>query len=161
MSSSPPPRGTPHPPSQPPGAERRRYARAPIELRVEYKRLNSFFADYTRNISKGGTFIVTAKPLPIGTEFVFRLGVPTLAAPLELRGKVAWIVTPERATEEQPAGMGIRFQYDDDAERSTVHARVEQLVIDSLGPFLGRRLLDLGKSEDDPASDGSEGSGQT
>jgi type IV pilus assembly protein PilZ len=41
--------------------------RAPIELKVEYKRINSFFADYTRNISKGGTFIKTTKPLAIGT----------------------------------------------------------------------------------------------
>ena len=44
-------------------AERRREMRAPIELKVEYKRLNSFFADYTRNISRDGMFIKTLKPL--------------------------------------------------------------------------------------------------
>ena len=37
--------------------ERRDNQRHAIELKVEYKRLNSFFADYTKNISKGGTFI--------------------------------------------------------------------------------------------------------
>src|SRR4051794_36248037 len=98
MSSSQPPRAV-EPPGERSGADRRRDARAPIELRVEYKRLNSFFADFTRNISKGGTFIVTNKPLPFGTEFVFRLGVPTLVEPLELHGKVAWIVTSEQATD--------------------------------------------------------------
>ena len=30
-----------------------------IELTVEYKRMNAFFADYTKNISRGGTFIRT------------------------------------------------------------------------------------------------------
>ena len=47
---------------------RRREARAPIELKVEYKRLNTFFYDYTKNISKGGTFIKTEKPLDVGTD---------------------------------------------------------------------------------------------
>ena len=47
--------------------DRRSNLRAAIELNVEYKRLNTFFADYTRNISKGGTFIKTDKPLEVGT----------------------------------------------------------------------------------------------
>lgn len=138
MPSSRPPDSSGEPSST---AERRRAQRAPIELRVEYRRLNSFFADYTRNISKGGTFIATPTPLPIGTEFRFRLTVPRLPEPIELRGAVAWTVTPEQATEAQPAGMGIRFRYADDAERARIHGAVEQLMIDSLGPALYRRLL--------------------
>ena len=43
--------------------DRRKGQRGAIELNVEYKRINTFFSDYTRNISKGGTFIRTAKPL--------------------------------------------------------------------------------------------------
>ena len=139
------------PPSSPPSAEnpeskesgsdRRREQRAPIELKVEYKRINSFFADFTKNISKGGTFIATSKPLPIGTVFLFKLTVPGLEAPLQLNGKVAWLVTAEAATTEQPAGMGIRFQYRDDAERAAVHDEVEKLMALSLGPFLSRKLL--------------------
>ena len=39
--------------------ERRAEVRRPIELKVEYKRLNTFFADYTKNISRGGTFITS------------------------------------------------------------------------------------------------------
>src|SRR3954463_14413182 len=70
--------------------ERRREARAPIELKVEYKRLNTFFYDYTKNISKGGTFIKTEKPLDIGTIFLFKLQVPSREAPFALRGEVRW-----------------------------------------------------------------------
>ena len=47
-------------------------------LRVEYTRLNSLFADYTRNISRGGTFIKTTKALPVGTRFIFALCLPEL-----------------------------------------------------------------------------------
>ncbi|HWN69111.1 MAG TPA: PilZ domain-containing protein, partial [Haliangium sp.] len=56
----------------------REHGRKPIELEVTYKRLNAFFSDYTKNISKGGTFIKTEKPLEVGTEFLFKLHVPRL-----------------------------------------------------------------------------------
>jgi type IV pilus assembly protein PilZ len=90
--------------------EDRRYAfRAPIELKVEYKRLNTFFADYTKNISRGGTFIGTDKPLPIGTEFVFALGVPNMVEPVRLRGKVIWTTPAEGPRRRTPAGWASSF----------------------------------------------------
>lgn len=115
--------------------------RAPIELKVEYKRLNSFFADYTKNISRGGTFIRTDRPLDIGTDFVFKLGIPTLEEPLVLQGKVQWIITPEQATQEQEAGMGIGFVFLTEAERQRVEGSVERLMLDNLGPVLYGKLM--------------------
>ncbi|MBL8682920.1 MAG: TIGR02266 family protein [Myxococcales bacterium] len=128
--------------SEPDPTERRDGGRIPIALRVEYKRVNSFFADYTRNISKGGTFIATAKPLPVGTSFVFELSVPDLGEPLRLKGIVAWRVEGTDATDEQPAGMGIQFRYDDDEDRARVHRVVEALAVAKLGPVVGKKLID-------------------
>lgn len=122
--------------------ERRREPRAPIELKVEYKRLNTFFADYTRNISRGGTFIATERPLPIGTEFVFALDLPTLSEPLRLRGRVMWQTTTEEASKANPAGMGIEFQYADDGEREQMERIVERLFVSQLGEHLTKKLLD-------------------
>jgi type IV pilus assembly protein PilZ len=121
--------------------ERRGETRRPIELKVEYLQLNSFFADYTKNISRGGTFIGTKRPLPIGTQFVFKLGVPTLPEPLTLVGKVQWIVHEGDETEEQPAGMGIGFIFDSDAERDRVNGVIEDLMRRQLGPVLSEKLL--------------------
>lgn len=112
-----------------------------IELTVEYKRLNAFFADYTKNISRGGTFIKTERPLPIGTDFTFKLAVPTLPQPLELHGRVQWIVTKEQAEEGQEAGMGIGFVYEDEVERAKITTIVEQLMVGSLGPHLYEKLI--------------------
>jgi len=123
------------------GSDRRVHARAPIELKVEYKRLNTFFADYTKNISRGGTFIATERPLPIDTEFVFALGVPSLDEPLRLRGKVIWIVTTDEASKANPPGMGIEFQYSGDAERREKEAAVERLLTRELGEHLATKLL--------------------
>ncbi|MDI1434862.1 MULTISPECIES: PilZ domain-containing protein [Polyangium] len=115
--------------------------RAAIELNVEYKRLNTFFADYTRNISKGGTFIRTDRPLDVNTEFVFALSIKNLAEPLRLRGRVKWIVRPVDATPDSPAGMGIEFQYNDEKERRETEAIVEKLMANELGDELAGKLL--------------------
>lgn len=122
-------------------SEKRESKRHPIELKVEYKRLNTFFADYTKNISKGGTFIRTTKPLEIGTELLFALTVPKLDEPVKLLGKVLWVIPEEKATEEAPAGMGIRFQYTSEEERVAVEEIVEKLMADQLGDELSAKLL--------------------
>jgi type IV pilus assembly protein PilZ len=122
-------------------AERRYQPRAAIELNVEYKRLNTFFADYTRNISKGGTFIRTDRPLDIGTEFVFALTIRGLAEPLRLRGRVKWVIVQETASADKPPGMGIEFQYSNDEERRATESIVERLMVEELGEGLANRLL--------------------
>jgi type IV pilus assembly protein PilZ len=118
------------------GPEGRQHGRAPIELKVDYKKLNSFFADYTKNISKGGTFIKTKKPLPIGTRFLFKLTVPHREAPFELLGEVVW----SKADAEEP-GMGIRFIYSSEGQRVEFETVVERLMSDSLGSELTEKLL--------------------
>ena len=123
------------------GSERRGELRAPIELRVEYKRLNTFFADYTKNISRGGSFIGTERPLEIGTEFIFALDLPTRNEPLRLRGKVMWTTQPDEASKANPAGMGIEFQYADDHERHELEKIVKDLVVSQLGEHLAAKLL--------------------
>ena len=120
----------------PDDSDRRQQPRAPIELKVEYKRLNTFFHDYTKNISKGGTFIKTKKTLPLGTRFLFRLTVPGRERPFELNGEVIHAT----ATGEEP-GMGIRFVWTDPRERTAFEGLVENLMAESLGPLLTTRLL--------------------
>jgi type IV pilus assembly protein PilZ len=124
--------------------KRRDPDRAPITLRVDYRRLNTFFADYTKNISKGGTFIKTTKPLEVGTEFVFVLALPDAGGTsrqLELTGEVKWVVTSADASEENPPGMGIQFVFQDDSERRKVEEFVAGLMSEALGPQLASRLL--------------------
>lgn len=126
--------------------ERRRESRAPIELKVEYKRLNTFFYDYTKNISKGGTFIKTDRPLDVGTMFVFKLRVPGALDPLELRGEVRWVVrsgepAPPPVADGHETGMGIRFVYDVPEQRATFERQVQKLMVDSLGQLIYSRLL--------------------
>jgi type IV pilus assembly protein PilZ len=138
---------------QPP--ERRQEERAPIELRVEYQRLNRFFYDYTKNISKGGTFIQTKKPLDVGTQFLFKLLVPHNDEPMVLLGEVRWVLhegetrKEEDGSEVSTPGMGIRFIYQDIDQQEQVEREVEKLMVSSLGPRIYARLHDLGDKHED------------
>lgn len=131
-------------PADPKPADARVHARAPIELKVEYKKMNTFFSDYTKNISKGGTFIKTDRPLKVGTEFVFKLFVPAKDDPFTLRGRVAWVNTD--AESQRPdvtdKGMGIKFIYTDDAQRRMFEDLVENMLKGALGDVVSKRLLD-------------------
>lgn len=156
--------------------EPREDPRAPIVLRVEYTRLNSFIADYTRNISRGGTFIHTVKPLPVGSEFIFVFIMPgsqrgastsddradrddsgespppgtdrPTSRRLAMRGKVRWV----KGAPDEEAGMGIEFVFADDAERQSVRAFVETVMLEALGPVLAERLLRARKSAQNKSS---------
>ncbi|HZU82358.1 MAG TPA: TIGR02266 family protein [Polyangiaceae bacterium] len=122
-------------------SDRRASPRHAITLRVDYKRMNTFFADYAKNISKGGTFIRTSKPLDIGTEFVFVLSIPGQSEHLQLRGEVMWTVEERQASDERPAGMGIRFRFEDVAERKALEDFVAKLMSDTLGGHVASKLL--------------------
>ncbi len=119
--------------------ERRAHPRVAVELRVAYRKLNGFFADYTRNISRGGTFIPTTRSVEPGTVFRFRLEVPGRAEPFELEGVVV-----RNAGSGEQAGVGIRFQWHDDAARRRFEDAVEAMLVASFGEEVARRMLDRG-----------------
>lgn len=120
-------------------SERREHARAPVQLQVAYERLNSFFADYTRNISKGGTFIRASRTVPLGTVFRFRLVVPGRASPFELEGVVV-----RHGEEGEEPGVGIQFRWSDDERRRQFEEIVEAMMTASFGPVVARQILDHG-----------------
>ena len=120
-------------------SERRADPRRPIELKVEYKRLNTFFADYTKNISRGGTFIKTSRPLPVGTEFLFKLFVPGRDEPLTIHGEVQRIIG--EGSGEEP-GMAIKFVYREGDPQAEIARVVEGMMTESLGPRLYARLME-------------------
>ncbi len=78
-------------------------------LSLTYKDDQAFINAYTSNISTGGLFIKTEKPLRLGDQFLLRLQLPALQEPLKVSCEVAWVKGPAEATAKEPAGMGIKF----------------------------------------------------
>lgn len=119
-------------------AAQRKAPRAPIEIKVEYRRLNAFIADYTRDLSHGGMFIETERPLASGAECLFTLQVPKLDEPISLRGVVRRVVEPGG---HAPPGMGIELVFDDDDERHALQQVVDGLMVEHFGMALYERMM--------------------
>lgn len=131
------------------GRERRESGRAQLQLPIEYDRLNELLSDYTHNISRGGTFIRTSRPLEVGTVLSFAIQAPELPEPILLNGVVRWVVEAARATENRPPGMGIAFVYDSPAEKEALEARLDRLMVQSLGPVAYEKLMGKPAPEDE------------
>ena len=127
----------------------RQHPRAPMALKVEYTQLNRFFSDYTSNISKGGTFIRSDRPLKVGTEFIFHLHVPARESPIELSGRVAWVNSQGRkeVPEIDELGMGILFIYEGADEKAKLEREVEELMVESMGVEMYRGLVESLKKD--------------
>lgn len=88
----------------------KRIDRAPrvgMVLEVCYRNAGQFLVSYCTNLSRGGLFVSTRQPEPIGTEFVLSLRVPGRALPVTLRARVRW--NRRSDSRDGPAGMGLSF----------------------------------------------------
>jgi uncharacterized protein (TIGR02266 family) len=87
--------------------EKRRAARHERELVVSYRSAGALLSDWAVNVSRGGLFVGTRRPLPVGSSVILRIELgPDLRA--SVRGRVAWISRYNNAANLVP-GMGIRF----------------------------------------------------
>src|SRR5512147_1464382 len=84
----------------------RRLPRLPISLEVAYRTAGAFLVSYSINLSKGGIFLETSQPLPIGEHVSLGFNVPGVG-PLEVDVVVAWVRTG--SPDGLPDGMGIQF----------------------------------------------------
>ncbi|MFO7561702.1 MAG: TIGR02266 family protein [Enhygromyxa sp.] len=84
-----------------------RAPRVGMVLEVRYRNAGQFLVSYCTNLSRGGLFVSTRKPEPIGTELVLSLRVPGRSLPVTLRARVRWNRAED--TPEGPAGMGLSF----------------------------------------------------
>jgi uncharacterized protein (TIGR02266 family) len=115
--------------------DHRQNVRVPLSLEVEYRTAGAFLVAYSVNLSKGGVFLETESPMPIGTVLTLRFAVPGVG-PLEVTGVVAWIRPPE--VDSGPAGMGIEFERLDNSYGEVIDAIVSG--------FRGIRVVVLGRS---------------
>ncbi len=112
-------------------AENRQHERAPLRLQLNYRDATggNFLYEYSRNISDGGIFIETDKPLPEGVRLTVRFQPPGSEDTLEVEGEVAW-VNPMRDGDANPnPGMGVRFVEMDDELRATIESIVKAVLI--------------------------------
>ena len=88
---------------------KRKYKRHHLILKVDYRDVDKFFTDFAENLSKGGMFIATPRPLSPGTTIFLEFALPDNNMKVRTRGEVVWARTKPMSPKEK-RGMGIQFQ---------------------------------------------------
>ena len=88
-------------------SDHRKDPRAPLNIRVDCHSADMFFSSPMMNISKGGIFVRTDKPLPVGKVLKLQFAIPDQEKPIKGYGRVVWV---EKPGNPRPCGMGVRFK---------------------------------------------------
>ena len=104
----------------------RRADRLQHELLVAYRTVDGFITDFAVNISRGGIFINTRKPLSVGTTVKLIISLPDTPFPFDLTGRVMRVNEFDNPSNQVP-GMGIEFVDMDDDKRARIERFVERL----------------------------------
>jgi uncharacterized protein (TIGR02266 family) len=103
----------------------------PVDVRCDTWR--AFIALYTRDISRGGMFVVTGSPPAVGTRLQIKLHLPADHV-LELAGRVAHVISPERAyVEDTQPGVGVELLDLGGATERQIDAFVEMAKLQTGG----------------------------
>jgi type IV pilus assembly protein PilZ len=101
-----------------PSKDERSEERLNAKLMVSYDNYNEFITQYTRDVSKGGTFINTKRHHSINEIVELSLDVPGLDKPLKIKGEVVHIKIQNVPDED--AGIGVKFLDIDEESRKAL-----------------------------------------
>lgn len=96
------------------GSERRRNARTPVTLLVQYRfdTLEDFVAEYATNLSPEGMFLQTEEPSPVGSLLHVQFSLKDGSKLIEGLARVARVSA--RGDGPEAPGMGVEFvQFDE------------------------------------------------
>ncbi len=97
-----------------------------LAVRLSYGTIDELVERFAVNISRGGVFIRTRDPRPVGTRLLLELRLSGGEAAIRGEGVVRWIQAEDPAAHPRRApGMGIQFTKLDDASRALVERMAE------------------------------------
>lgn len=96
------------PPERPEHEERRASVRVPVRLRMQFQTAGELRRCLLTNLSRGGVFVSTAAPPPIGTMLRLRIEVAESGLQIEVDGEVV-STNVGNNFDTQQVGMGVRF----------------------------------------------------
>ncbi len=105
---------------------KRQSTRLHHEIPVAYRSVGSFLTDWATNISQGGLFINTRKPLAVGSEVKIIIQLPGAAFPFDITGRVTRIEGLGNKANAAP-GMAVEFTELDRTKREKIETFVQKL----------------------------------
>lgn len=125
-------------------ANRQSHARIPVKFPVEYMRDDRSASGTCLNLSQGGMFINTTRPISPKSEILLTFTFPGQENPFWVKARVVW-TNPLSNENYFPAGMGVQFQEMDPRDARGLSIFLEQ----------AQRRLSLSRSKGLPPRLGS------
>jgi molecular chaperone DnaK len=94
---------------------------APVRVRLRYAAFDTFIEKFAPNVTRGGVFLASKTPFPVGTVFAFELQLAGGEVALAGDGKVTWVKPFDPAQPQKAHGMGVQFLRLDAPSRETLN----------------------------------------
>ncbi len=104
----------------------RRHDRTPVILKVDYRDVDKFFTNFAENLSEGGMFISTNRPLNPGTTLFLEFLLPNSSLRIKTRAEVMWSRTDPKSPKEK-RGMGVRFEDLSQEDKAKINHMIERM----------------------------------
>lgn len=133
---------------------RRKHTREKVRIRVIYKTINRFKEEYTENISHGGIFIKSTRPLPMHSRVNVSLTIPEREEPIAMSSEVVRRITEEEAKNSGIIpGFALQF-LDFDEKKKDLDGFIESLP--ETKTDIDRAVIHLGESPEEEAEEKAE-----
>ena len=119
-----------------------------VRVRLRYPDLETFIEKYAPNVTRGGIFLASREPRPVGEvlrfEVLLRQGGPVLSG----QGRVTWVKEFNPAEPHRPYGMGVQFLRIDPSAQSVLDRLLQRKQQRSASvPVVVRARADTGESD--------------
>ena len=111
-----------------------------VRVRLKYPDLDTFAERFAPNVTRGGIFLVSREPQPVGTLLRFEVSLLSGTPVLIGQGRVTWTKAYDPQEPSKPYGMGVQFTDLDPASRPV------------LGRLLASRRVEPGRAQPGTAS---------
>ena len=112
---------------------------APVRIRLRFASFDAFIDKFAPNVTRGGVFIASRTPLPIGSTFAFEIQLAGGEVALAGDGKVTWVKAFDPAAPQKPHGMGVQFLRLDNPSRELLNKILARKAALAAAPGRGAR----------------------
>ena len=104
-----------------------------VRLRLKYLELEAFIERFASNVTRGGIFIASREPRPVGAEVRFEVQLMNGTPVLSGEGRVTWVKEFNPAEPHRPYGMGVQFLYVDPPARPVLESLLKKKEVGKSG----------------------------
>jgi uncharacterized protein (TIGR02266 family) len=97
-----------------------------VRVRLKYPDVETLVERFSPNVTRGGIFLASREPRPVGALVRFEVSLLSGTAVLAGEGKVTWVKPFDAAAPARPHGMGVSFTRIDPSCREMFRRLVER-----------------------------------